>query len=460
MPKNQEMFIQKRKVSLLYGLNISIILLMVSQLCLQITMIHLSFDHWFIPVSLYAICIWLMLFFLISKNWMIFYRSKWTFYTLQLEWQQLINPKLVTIKNQNNWYISNNKKYGNSRYIYKLFGIISIIQCAIFIICIAIVFIIGFEIMTIAIGAIGCLIDIFIPILFYGYIVRKTHPMQDIFWINWESKFHAKLLIVFALILGTGSIGLVLHFHFYGSWEPIIFESTFVGICLFIMNYVSTQLVTKKSTHKHGDESDMEMVNTTTPETTNSPTPNISSFTDITLNTIMRNKQAFHLFMKHLGKEYSMECLLSFIEFTQFQNYLYGHIDNENKNNDFVPDKRITLAENIPISAIIEQEEVLSDDGKDDFFVAQAKIKAHRLYNKYVRIGAEFEINISSTERRKIKNILESMDVLLDANVNINDLYIIFEECRESMIQWLQYSLTRMRYQSDFVQIVALCVTD
>eukprot|EP01083_Nonionella_stella_P213742 770614_1 len=115
----------------------------------------------------------------------------------------------------------------------------------------------------------------------------------------------------------------------------------------------------------------------------------------VSVTMIMGNKQAIHLFMAHLSSEYSMECLLAFIEISQYQDYLYGeNIDNLDENNV----QRVEFADNIPISEIIEAKENVNKE-YNNIFLAHAKIKAHKLYNKYVKYGAEFEINISSVER-------------------------------------------------------------
>ena len=46
----------------------------------------------------------------------------------------------------------------------------------------------------------------------------------------------------------------------------------------------------------------------------------------INLGQILSDPRAINLLMRHLGREFSMECLLSLIEFIQFQNYVYQHL--------------------------------------------------------------------------------------------------------------------------------------
>ena len=46
--------------------------------------------------------------------------------------------------------------------------------------------------------------------------------------------------------------------------------------------------------------------------------------------------------------------------------------------------------------------------GDDD--IIQLKIKAHQLYDKYIKSGAEFECNLSDNTRSKLNDLLENDD--------------------------------------------------
>ena len=48
----------------------------------------------------------------------------------------------------------------------------------------------------------------------------------------------------------------------------------------------------------------------------------------ITLIDVITHEQSFEVFVKHLSLEYSLECLLSLIEFIQFQQLIDQHINN------------------------------------------------------------------------------------------------------------------------------------
>lgn len=95
-----------------------------------------------------------------------------------------------------------------------------------------------------------------------------------------------------------------------------------------------------------------------------------------------------------------MEILLSFIEFTQFQQYLYGHLevaDDDELNNVTL----LKFPSNIPMSEIIEDDEgkemnqemnndkeaqtEIEMDPRNGLFLNACKVKAHKLHNKYIK---------------------------------------------------------------------------
>ena len=82
-----------------------------------------------ISLTIWFILWWLLLFFMTVKAWMIYFKYKWTYFTLQLKWQKVLNKNIIKKIEKENWFIRNNNKYGNLKYIYKLFGTI---YCIIF----------------------------------------------------------------------------------------------------------------------------------------------------------------------------------------------------------------------------------------------------------------------------------------------------------------------------------------
>ena len=133
-----------------------------------------------------------------------------------------------------------------------------------------------------------------------------------------------------------------------------------------------------------------------------------------------------------------MENLLAFIEFTQFQRYLTENMDVT------VEADIIEFPSNIPLSAILEEK-------IDMNIVRDAKTKAFRIYQKYVAVGSEFEINVSYESREKAKSILSDLHKLLrDKRMTSDVLFKMFEDCRQEIWMLLIRSYWRFRSQPEF----------
>ena len=133
---------------------------------------------------------------------------------------------------------------------------------------------------------------------------------------------------------------------------------------------------------------------------------------------------------------FSMENLLSFIEITQFQIYTRDKAELEHGSD------LITFPDNIPVSEILEEKQ-------DDDELVDLKIKAHNIYKKYIAVGSELEINISWDARSKLIDILEDLPSLISMDgIRMNDLFIIFDECKSEVWQLMMGSFFRFQSHS------------
>ena len=142
--------------------------------------------------------------------------------------------------------------------------------------------------------------------------------------------------------------------------------------------------------------------------------------------------------MKHLSNEFSMELLLSLVEFIQFKQFIDKKLEKQKNTKDEI--SKLLLASCIPKSTIVYN--------KND----NLKEKALKLYNKYIRVSSEWEINVSSGLRKQLQNRFEN-----NYNNNNNDnnhglfewnddeLYTVFDQCNDEMLKLLGYSLSRFR---------------
>lgn len=145
----------------------------------------------------------------------------------------------------------------------------------------------------------------------------------------------------------------------------------------------------------------------------------------ITLQMVLENEEAVHLLMLYLSKQYSMELLLSFIEFVQYQQWILHDLGIA----ALTPQSSASMQFpcNIPHSEIIEMDEItIVGDIVCESSLYSAKKKAHRLYKKFIAVGSEYEINISYVERGAVE------DNRLDGNwVLCTPLY---ERCRIGLV--------------------------
>eukprot|EP01084_Bolivina_argentea_P250932 420636_1 len=437
--QKNEMYILKRSPVVLFGLNCTIILAMIlypfvaagflyfSPLALLFVMI-LFFFTWFAFLS-----------FLIIKNWMIYYKYHWTHYTIDYEWQQIINPNKTITNKQQNWFIKNKLKYGNSTYVAKRIFIAAFI-CFLIQLCTLILTIsatyVNWNVTVIFIGLLLLLIIMCIPIIIYTIIVCKTPAFDDIFSIHWESKMHSRCLITIAII---SMLSNVLPF-ISSNPQSVVYGVPFLIITLYIMNHISTFSIMKKNTHSNTYDR-----------------LNASKSSVISLEMILADSIGFSEFMLHLSKEFSMEILLSCVEITCLQKYLIALL----KQNGFdvtsikeLENRLLVLPENIPKSYIIEKEETVVVTDNKSFY--DAKIKCYNLYCKYISENSEYEVNIDFRLRLKFKKIFYDLDFLLSKEIALEELFLLFEEVKKEMRPLLLFSLARFKQQASFGKIMSL----
>ena len=113
------MFIKKRSFPLTFGLNMAFALMVITFLESQIVTIY-NLGPFLLRLMPSIASLWLLLSLLICKNWLIYWRYKWQYYTLQTNWQKIINPYEFEEQICSNFYLKNNHKYGQRSYVAKI----------------------------------------------------------------------------------------------------------------------------------------------------------------------------------------------------------------------------------------------------------------------------------------------------------------------------------------------------
>ena len=178
-----------------------------------------------------------------------------------------------------------------------------------------------------------------------------------------------------------------------------------------------------------------------------------------------------------------MECLLAFIEFTQFQKEVITRYRQLNGNKGRPRDSKehqtvtnskmelnlkkvavIDFPENIPKSAILSepiQFEMMmqlhgngsdeTSDSLDDMF--DLKRRAHKLYHKYIKHEAEFEINVSGKQRDRVIDVVDDFSIFSTINMNHQQLLMLFNEVKQEMRMLLDFSLTRFKSSPEWNEV-------
>ena len=131
------------------------------------------------------------------------------------------------------------------------------------------------------------------------------------------------------------------------------------------------------------------------------------------------------------------------------------------QSNSKLPDiKCMKSLTNIPNSQIIEMDSQspTSTTSCTHNIIYDIKLKAHKLYVKYIKTGSEYEINISSAQTQHITKILSDKNKLLNNSdlINISDLIILFNELKEEIKMLLSYSYSRFKLTNEYIRIVQL----
>ena len=177
---------------------------------------------------------------------------------------------------------------------------------------------------------------------------------------------------------------------------------------------------------------------------------------EISLIKVLKNKHYMESFMKHLSKEFSLEIITSYIEFTQFQQHLINICKD---NNSELIIENVTLIEfynEIPIS------EIVNATSSDEYFKEYIniydikdwkilnKLKGYKLYKKYISNESEYEINISGNEKLNLYNLINNLDKFISFNTTNKEMFYLFQNSKNELIKLIQNSFHRFKYTNDF----------
>jgi len=490
--KNDE-YIRKRPRWVLFGINISLFMGMLSTILMSPVFAFpselVSIYVMAIAVSCVALNLWCIIGMLTIRSWLIFYHYHLSHFLVESHWKEIIDSKYQSTRN---WFVANQHTFGNLQYVARLFGAVHFlmgVMCSV-----AVVMRVQydessssssyFQVFTIGMTSIA--------VLFYAVIVCKTPRFNDYHLIHRESALQSciiALTVPFAIVANV-----VERFSNLSVFFAIL--SSGASLLFFAMLYVSTfWLLSKSERHNDslrggggGDRTDQER--------------NAGAKLTVTFEAILINKLAFDAFMEHLFSEYNMDCMLSFIEFTQFEQYIVSLLDMEPEQLQMLGFQCMKFHAEVPRSDIVwtgvaqshvdaqmssmiahapaltlsrilsltnlstlsldlkvasEGDESAAESAVDSLQSAKnVHMKMRTLYAKYIESGTALEINISGTLRDEISAIVQTSDeeISLDVQSHLMQTVTVVSNIKNEMQQMLQFSHERLKLKPEYDAVI------
>ena len=449
-------------------------------------------EHNNVPYALYFSAIVLSTFsnyitpwILATRFYLIYFKVQWTQSTLNKQWKIHINP----IDIEKDWYLTHKSTFGNAKYLTIRTLSISIILCFISIA----LRILDLRSEVPVFRLITGIAFIIVPLIFMIIIGCKMRQFVDLFYIMKE--FRAIQILIYVHI----SIWFILYLFvpaipgmnaYYSAWIASI-VSTIMSCTFVVLQTIYILRVVKLDKDEDGgsiflrlqsdtvkDEDRLtEMIRRNTRAGTETEPSDITNTNTNTISTsehdmkprqsvvhekvanmcdTVKNFETFELLMAHMAKEWSMELLLAFIEFTQFQMCVYNEYHSEYGSQMKFTSLQEALLSNddIPKSYIVhhdKMEELMADEGIKlkygitDFTSINTmnvlKIRSYALYNKYVIKSADLQINISYEHRKALYDVMDDMDVYIGSiNISEVELFNLYSDCITELTKLLGHS--------------------
>ena len=364
------------------------------------------------------------------RYWLIYYDIKFSKCNLNLEWKQCISSNIKVLSKEK-WYIQHRSDYGNQSWLLKRLLIVPIIS--------------SLTTMTLALcWDFGILNQ---QLWHWPNLFVFITTMILILWLS-RKLFNAKFddnihlykearMISFAWIISIClyAIASIITFITKERVLWILFLSTISGMVGgFVTTFVSTWWVVRQVQRMKRDDEQLSL--------------HMQS-SQLSLKEILKEKKSFKLYMKHLIKEFSMECLISLIEFIQFREHIIQVLDVDDA--EVMDSVEYRFPENVPLSDIVhsrdDENDTLSDLENANGNMRLLKAKVYRLYCKYIEVGSAFEINLAYKTRSGFVQLMGDEQEWMDTNIDKLELIKIFDSCIYEMKKLLDSSKHRFKYE-------------
>lgn len=310
------------------------------------------------------------------------------------------------------------------------------------------------------------------PCIVAAILWYKTPDLNDSFGIIQESRIAMRigfvLLILYPIISITPLMGVT---EFTRRILGNILNSS-----LYITSGLYYTLYAIKLAKKYGNNGSGSMFPSTPPSYSNqltlknvrhhqalnssstSSNNNTPKSVDNLMQRVLSQDVSFNEFMSHLSNEFSMELLLSFVEFVQFKSAIRETQQFKLDDDSVISEAQKTVLQNgfIPSSFVVHgnYDKVVQDfhdnyhtkinveilnNNEHDKILKEYQIRGCILYHKYVNSSSAMQINLSDGEFK----ILHHKIINHGDDLNEEDLFNLYDAALNELWKLLRHSFYR-----------------
>eukprot|EP01083_Nonionella_stella_P005363 15483_1 len=339
---------------------------------------------------------------IITRAWIVYFNIKFTEQMQNLKWKVHIDPSQASIDSF--WFIKHNKNLGSYRFIA---------------VCVFIFYLMEATLLLLLwlLSPFSVVFNIVDSVLFITEVITalviwfKISDFYDIFGMKNELKY----------MLYCGGIALATYI-FYIPVKMVLPDNIWFYFIVWIVGSLCIAMATiicssyiYSSKHKYLLSQDV----------TNHLNEDQNKFN---LTDTLKHDELIGEFLMHLSVEFSIELLLSYIEFRQFK--ILMSRDEAFMNTD-LPNDHI-VSQKVPQSYIVFEKHKHVAMGKDRYSAI-----AKDLFDKYISYSAELTVNLSYLERHAIETAIHS------TKLDDHELYTLFDQCIDTLFLLMFYSHQR-----------------
>ena len=178
---------------------------------------------------------------------------------------------------------------------------------------------------------------------------------------------------------------------------------------------------------------------------------------DISLGQCLSHQRGLELFLLHLSSEMSVNFILAFVCFVQYQQFVYDYMKYNDlleletmssKHIDVLWFEKIQFYQNIPRSNIVfgnkNNVNFMSMNEKD--FKYQIQFKAYNLYKQFIATGSDLQVILSINTTDILHEIIGNMDkFLFNDSIELRDLMHLYSSCCNEIYIKLDESYQRFK---------------